>query len=231
MKFISLIVVLMMSFAVKPVSATESSQLKLSNYLKNLESYSANFQQQVIASNGHLMDTSSGQFYMKRPNQFHWEIVKPYEQTILSDGQLIYSIDVDLEQITITDIDSNIANTPLFLLTRKNPMLSTQFHVTEYSDDDLTDDVNIENDKIERFLLKPTDQSANFEHIQLGFKAGILNLIELYDSLGQITIIKMSNSRRNPILGDHYFHFEMTDDTKDYDVIDSTVQPIDSANR
>jgi len=230
MKSSLFLVVLFINLAFQVLSAAEqTAQIKLSNYLNHLESYSAFFQQQVVASNGHLMDTSSGQFIMKRPNQFRWQIFKPYEQIILSDGKTIWSVDIDLEQITISQADTSIANTPILLLSRENSELSDQFDVTLYNDTQGASEPAVHNDEnIERFLLKPKDQSANFEHIQLGFKAGILNLIELYDSLGQITIIKMSNIRRNPTLGNHYFHFEMIDDYKNFDIIDTSLQHLEN---
>ena len=77
---------------------------------------------------------------------------------------------------------------------------------------------------MERFLLTPIDNSSNFEQVQLGFEDGILQLLELHDSLGQITIIVMTNIRNNPILADNPFVYE---EFPDFDVIDSRTKGSD----
>lgn len=181
---------------------------RLSHYLSNLDSYEANFQQQLISGSRRLMETTSGRFLMKRPNRFRWQINAPYEQTVIADGKYIWSIDIDLEQVTVADIDESLANSPIMLLSQKNNQLQQYFSVEL---------MEVESD-LERFILKPNDSSSNFELIQLAFKDGILQLIELHDSLGQITIVTMSNIRNNPVLDNKPFVYQ---EMPDFDVIDS----------
>lgn len=206
------------------VNKIDLDSKKLHGYLQRLQSYSANFQQQLVSSTRRLMETTSGEFVMKRPNKFRWQIFTPYEQSIIADGKSIWSIDIDLEQVTITDIDENIVNSPIMLLSQNNDRLNEIFTVEELINEESISAVitesqpDINNTKKERFLLKPIDNSSNFERVVLGFNDGILYLIELHDSLGQITIVTMTNIRNNPILGeDNFIYIEMPD----FDVIDS----------
>ncbi|MFT5453297.1 MAG: outer membrane lipoprotein carrier protein [Enterobacterales bacterium] len=185
-----------------------NSMEKLNGYLVNIESYEANFQQSLSGVSRGNSETTSGRFLMKRPDRFRWQINFPYQQTIIADGQSIWTIDNDLEQVTVNEIDNSIANSPIMLISRKNNELEKLFTVVE-----------MESQKeLEKFLLKPKDGSSNFEFIQLGFKEGVLQFIELNDSLGQVTSIVMTNIRNNPIIGNHEFIYE---EIADFDLIDS----------
>ncbi|MCP3674016.1 MAG: outer membrane lipoprotein chaperone LolA [Gammaproteobacteria bacterium] len=191
----------------------------LNSYLENLESFDANFQQQIVSSSRRLMDTASGRFIMKRPGRFRWQTMTPYEQLIIADGKTVWTIDDDLEQVNVNDYDQNIVNSPMMLLSQKNKDINEFFTVQTLA---LESEHEAESDsKMQRFLLLPIDSSSNFEKIQLGFKEGILYLLELHDSLGQITIITMLNVRNNPIISDDLFVYK---EIPDYDVIDFRAQ-------
>ena len=184
-------------------------------YLLTLDSYEANFQQQVVSNSRRLMESSSGKFIMQRPNQFRWQIMTPYEQIIIADGKALWSIDKDLEQVTVADLDSNLVNSPIRLLTQENIKLDEFFNVQLQAAED-EDDI-----KMQRFLLRPIDNSSNFESVQLGFNDGVLQLIELHDSLGQITVVTMTNIRNNPIVDISAFVYKVI---PEYDFIDSRTQ-------
>ena len=196
--------------SVKADDITDPTEL-LYTYLQHLDSYEANFQQHIVSNTRQIMDSSSGRFLIKRPDRFRWEILTHYEQTIIADGKSIWSIDVDLEQVTVTDMEDNLVNSPIMLLSRKDAKPGDYFSVQK---------IESETD-MEMFLLQPLDSSANFEQVRLGFEGGILQLIELYDSLGQITIIRMTNIRNNPVMGNDAFIYQ---EMPDFDVIDSRLQ-------
>ena len=197
------------------LAKTKDASSILNSYLDNIESYDANFQQQIVSSSRRLMDTVSGRFVLKRPGRFRWQTMTPYEQLIIADGKTVWTIDNDLEQVSVSDYDSNIANSPMMLLSQKNKDIKEFFNVQMLESET----------EMQRFLLSPLDSSSNFEKIQLGFKEGILYLLELHDSLGQITIITMLNVRNNPIISDALFVYE---EMPDYDVLDFRVQEAES---
>ena len=45
--------------------------------------------------------TSTGTFEFQRPNRFRFDYRKPFEQTIVADGQTLWLYDVDLNQVTL----------------------------------------------------------------------------------------------------------------------------------
>ena len=188
--------------------ASLSANKKLQGYLASLESYEANFTQQVLTNNDTEFDRTEGQFVLKRPNRFRWEVKTPYQQTIIADGKVLYSIDHDLEQVTLADLEQSLTNSPIQILSKANQDLDAVFE-TEFGESD---------DRYEFFILTPKDPSATFEQILLGFSDERLASIELFDSLGQITVVRLLNVRVNPILGNEAFEYKPIEG---YDVIDT----------
>ena len=76
----------------------------------------------------------------------------------------------------------------------------------------------ITDDGLSYYADRSLDNSTNFESVHLGFDEGILQLIELHDSLGQITIITMTNIRNNPVVDMKLFIYQ---ENPDFDLIDS----------
>ncbi|MCP4413781.1 MAG: outer membrane lipoprotein chaperone LolA [Gammaproteobacteria bacterium] len=210
-RFITLFMILIFSQSSIKADDNTDPMEQLQGYLQHLDSYEANFQQHIVSSSRQLIDSTSGRLLIKRPNRFRWEVISPYEQTIIADGNNIWSIDVDLEQVTVTDMESNLVNSPIMLLSSKDAKPGDYFSVEQIKSDT----------EMQMFLLQPLDSSANFEQVRLGFEDAILQLIELYDSLGQITIIRMTNIRNNPVMGNEAFIYQ---EIADFDVIDSRVQ-------
>jgi len=206
-----LILLLMMVLAVTTSLATETEVTgseRLSTYLAKLDSYEANFQQQRYSSARDLMDSTSGRFVLSRPSQFIWQTFTPFEQKIVSDGKTLWTIDVDLEQVIINDVDERVENAPIYLLARNQADINNLFSV-EYQ---RLDDNN------EFFIMSPRDESGAFEGLRLGFVDGILKSLELNDSLGQLTMITMTNIRNNPILDIGQFSYTANDE---FDIIDN----------
>ncbi len=210
-RFITISMILIFSQSSLKADEITDPMEQLHAYLQHLDSYEANFQQHIVSSSRQLIDTTSGRLLIKRPDRFRWEVLSPYEQTIIADGKNIWSIDVDLEQVTVTDMESNLVNSPIMLLSSKDVKPGDYFSVEKLKSDT----------EMQMFLLQPLDSSANFEQVRLGFEDTILQLIELYDSLGQITIIRMTNIRNNPVMGSEAFIYQ---EMPDFDVIDSRVQ-------
>ena len=77
---------------------------QLKNFSKMTKTSSGEFLQQQISqgSDGKLKVNKelSGTFTFSRPGKFLWQVVKPYEQKILSDGKQLVMWDKDLNQAT-----------------------------------------------------------------------------------------------------------------------------------
>ena len=210
-----IVVVAIVLFFSQFVSAEEqTAEPSLQSYLDKLNSYEANFQQQRYSVNRQLLDTTSGRFVLKRPSQFVWQTYSPFEQTISSDGETIWTMDIDLEQVIISPVDQQIENAPIYLLTEAQQTIEEVFEIEHQVVE-----------KVDYFVLLPKDESGAFERLRIGFNAGTLASLELYDSLGQLTRINMTNIRNNPLVDVSQFSLSIPED---YDIIDN--RPISDPN-
>lgn len=212
MKFLSTALLCLCTLSMFAETASEqldnadSVSNELSARLENIRSFEANFVQQRYAANRGSEETTSGQFLLKRPNQFLWQTFTPFAQTVISNGEALWTVDDDLEQVIINPLDEEVQNAPILLLVRDQANIKELFTVEKQA---------IEEGDF--YVLHPLDSSGNFERVRIGFKDNVLNTLELYDSLGQLTRVTMTNSRQNQIVDATKFSAEIPED---YDVID-----------
>ena len=72
----------------------------LQDFVRDVKSGRAAFTQTVTAPDGAKKKTSSGSFEFSRPNRFRFAYAKPFEQTIVADGQKVWIYDADLNQVS-----------------------------------------------------------------------------------------------------------------------------------
>lgn len=168
--------------------AHAGARQQMTIFTKNLQGLSSPFEQTVYNPAGKLSDKSTGVVKLKAPRQFRWQTLKPYPQTIVADGNHIWIYDPDLEQVTVRNQSAEESNSPLAVLIESTEM-ERQFKVTEVA----------KSNGLEWLLLKPRKpDEAPFEKAMLGFSAQGLARMELYDGLGQRTVISFNQWQRNP---------------------------------
>ena len=204
-------------FAVAGVAHAGARQ-QMTVFTKNLQGLSSPFEQTVYNPAGKVSDKSNGVVKLKAPRQFRWQTLKPYPQTIVADGNQIWIYDPELEQVTVRNQSAEESSSPLAVLIDSTEM-ERQFKVSEAAT----------KNGLEWLLLMPKKpDDAPFEKAMLGFSAKGLIRMELYDGLGQRTVISFSQWQRNPKFAKSDFTFTPP---KGADVIGSvtpgaTVTPI-----
>jgi len=184
----------------------EGDKNPLNNFLKNLESFQADFVQTLSNEQGVTLETSSGVVYMQNPGKFRWDYQEPYTQLIITDSKTLWLYDEDLAQVTIRDIEASINNTPAAIISGQENI--DKFYVT-------VDMGNIEGyDWIE---LTPRDFENQYNSVRLGFNDDNLGMMVMFDNLGQVTRIDFLNPARNKRFGGPLFTFEVPDGV---DVVD-----------
>lgn len=168
----------------------------LDNFLKDLSSLKAQFEQQLFNETGKLIETSQGQMYIKRPNQFRWDYQKPYHQLIVADGENVWIYDPDLEQVTMKKLTQALGKTPALLLSSNRPIEEDFFVNPLPTKADIT-----------RLELLPKDAQAQFDSIRLNLRGETLLGFELVDNLGQTTLITFKQTERNQKLEESLFIF------------------------
>ena len=149
-----------------------------------------------MGAQGQTKPAQSGQFAFQRPGRFKWDVLKPYAQQIVSDGQQLFQFDPDLNQVTVRKVDQAIGSSPAAILFGSGS-LEQSFAVTALPD----------KDGLSWLRAKPRNGEAGFVHVDLGFSGSLPARIVLLDAFGQSTHIELSGLVSNPPLTAEAFRF------------------------
>jgi outer membrane lipoprotein carrier protein len=156
----------------------------------------AHFAQIVLDRDLKTLQQVTGTMQFARPGRFRWEYDRPYEQVIVGDGSRVWLYDKDLNQVTVRRVDRAIGSSPAALLAGSNEIEKDYVLRSMASRDGL--------DWLEAV---PRTRDTAFERINLGFGKSGLEVMELRDQFGQITVIKFSTIERNAKLAPEAFRF------------------------
>jgi len=194
MKIIKLFALLLFATA----SYAESNEDdRLTRFLDNMRTLQANFKQTLVDNQGVELESSSGVVFLKRPDKFRWDYKHPYQQTIVTNGEVLWFYDEDLEQVTIREVSSSVESTPVAILGSYED-INKQFIIIDME--------NIEGfDWVE---LTPRDIDSQYNSIRLGFDKEKLGMMVMFDNLGQVTRIDFTEEVINKKLDNGTFDFE-----------------------
>ena len=179
-----------------PFLAQAAAIEHLNDFLKNTRTLKAEFSQSVIGKNGRKPQNSSGTVAISRPGKLRWEIVKPYPQLVVGDGEKIWVHDPELKQVTVRKAGQAIGGSPAALLAGNND-LDKNFSLKEAGDAD----------GLSWLEATPKAADSGFERVRLGFAGSELRAMELLDTFGQTTLVRFSKIERNPALPASAFKF------------------------
>ncbi|WP_374726507.1 outer membrane lipoprotein chaperone LolA [Hydrogenophaga laconesensis] len=176
----------------------------LEKFLREVNSGKANFTQ-VVTSPRRASDnvarskTSSGTFEFLRPDRFRFVYAKPFEQTIVADGQTLWLHDVDLNQVTSRAQKDALGSTPAALIAAGADLkgLSDAFELKSAA----------ARDGLAWLEARPKDRNGQLQMVRVGFRQGQLAVLDIEDSLGQRSVLTFNNWQANaPLkLGDFKF--------------------------
>lgn len=211
---LSLRLFLVLTFIAVPVhsqtiepTTPSANDNRLKQFLSNLTSFSADFEQTLFNEFDEELEKSSGKVTLLRPGKFHWEYTQPYAQFLISDGKDLWIYDKDLQQVTVSAISTSIEKSPASLLAGD----------TDLGDDYIINDMGAL-DGADWVELASSDPESQYNSIRLGFNAQQLSGMVLFDNLGQTTRIVFKNSLRNVSVDTSLFDFKPP---ADVDVIDN----------
>lgn len=177
---------------------TESVIAELKQLLSPVSSLRANFKQTQLAVDGFEVRATEGEVELAKPGKMRWVSKPPFEQSIITDGDLLWIYDPDLEQVTVQNFDSR--NSPMMLLSGDLSTLTKEYSVSRGSGKN-------------SFVLTPLDEDALFESVTLRFNSKTPSLIEARDGLGELTRIELTQVKLNPELDDQLFQFDPPEGT------------------
>jgi len=185
--------------------------------LKETITYRAEFKQSVYRENSDIPEVTLGTFLIQRPNHFRWQTTEPFEQTIVADGESLWTYDPELEQATLQNQHAVLADSPLLLLTSTVDSLMQAFDISEITTrEEEGADKKPAQDK-HLFSLQPR-KSSLFESVHILIKDKKIEEFFLTDTLGGRTSVEFNNIKLNQKIDIYDFIFVPP---KDIDIIDS----------
>ena len=180
----------------------------LESFVKSVKTGRADFTQVVTppARDGQVprVKTSTGTFEFSRPGQFKFVYKKPFEQSIVADGQTLWLYDVDLNQVTARKQAQVLNSTPAALIASASDLkaLQADFVLTAEPDKDGA------KDGIEWVNATPKSKDTQVQQVRIGFRAGALSVLEILDSFGQKSRMSFTGFVANAPLDAASFQFK-----------------------
>jgi outer membrane lipoprotein carrier protein len=181
------------------IAAGADAVATLKDYLKGLNSLSADFRQVTLVpgSGDEQAFESQGRLFLRRPGLFRWEYDTPSEQLIVADGKRVYLQDTELDQVSHRSQESALEGTPAQLLASDRPV-EEFFTLKPLQRDDGR--VWVE--------LEPKAEDSQVVRLQIAFIDGQLDTLLMEDRFGQLTRFMFTGIERNPKLSDALFEFD-----------------------
>ncbi len=196
---------LLCSLGLGTVGAAADGLQDLEKFLRDVSSGKAGFTQVVTSPKRSTetvarSKTSTGTFEFLRPNRFRFEYTKPFEQTIVADGQTLWLHDVDLNQVTARGQKEVLGSTPAALIAAGTDLkgLSDAFDLKP----------GVAKDGLEWLEAKPKDRNGQLQMVRVGFKQGQISVLDIEDSLGQRSVLTFNGWQSNAPLKAADFKFE-----------------------
>ncbi len=186
-----------------PGSASVRSGLKqvldrLQRHYRDTNSFSAKFIEEVTTV-GAPKRQRTGLVSFRKPGRMRWEFAAPEVQTIVSDGDMLYSYDPDLNQVVQTPLKDAIKSSSAtsFLLGMGN--INRDFKAAFAN--------STPSDGLIQLIL---DAKAGGYKIEIGLDPKSYNLVtlRLTDQLGDVTKVDFSDIHNNVELPDSIFAFK-----------------------
>ena len=185
------------------VAAQAGALESLENFVRTAKSGRADFTQVITAParEGQAARTksSSGTLEFQRPNRFRFEYRKPFEQTIVADGQTLWLHDKDLNQVSQRKQAKVLGSTPAALIAAAPDMesLRRDFELQALPDQG----------GLQWVQATPRQKEGQLTNMKVGFRGDQLAALEILDSFGQRSVLTFNGLQVNAGVNEQAFRF------------------------
>ncbi len=189
-----------LTFGIGSGNASAAALDALGDFVKSTRSGKTTFTQVIVNKAGKTSNPASGTFQFQRPGKFRWVYDKPYEQSIVGDGDKLWIFDKDLNQVTVRKLGGALGQSPAAILAGSDD-LEKNFTLKEAPT----------KDGLEWLEATPKSKDTTFELVRIGLRrdAGGASLaaMELADSFGQTSVLTFGKLERNSAVNADTFKF------------------------
>ena len=185
------------------MAAHAGAMESLENFVRSAKSGRSEFTQVITApareGPAARTKTSSGTFEFQRPNRFRFEYRKPFEQTIVADGQTLWLHDKDLNQVSQRKQAKVLANTPAALIAASPDIetLKRDFELQALPDQG----------GMQWVQAVPRQKEGQLTSMKVGFRGDQLAALEILDSFGQRSVLTFTGMQVNAGVNADAFRF------------------------
>lgn len=200
---------LLLSGALMAQTPNADALKSLSQFLQQTQSGRAQFTQVVTSpaktDQAPRRKTSSGTFEFHRPQQFRFAYLKPFVQTMVSDGQSLWLYDADLNQVTVRKQSQALGQTPAAFIASTGDLKVLQAEFNLLAEPDA--------EGLQWIKATPKQSEGAVQTIRVGLKVQgqavpVLSVLEIVDGLGQSSRISFQNFEVNAKLAAETFQFK-----------------------
>jgi outer membrane lipoprotein-sorting protein len=180
-----------------------SEEINLKNYLTNINTMEADFEQSNYSNSNALIDKSIGRIKIKKPDNLMWDIELPFSKKIVLQKDTLRIFDSQLNQLLISSIPMEIENSFLILLLRDANVLNF------YS----IDKIEKQGDE-EQFSLIGNNRRNIFEKIEIYITKDKLSKFIFVSANNESIVLELMNVIINKKLPDKDFIINVSDNTE-----------------
>jgi outer membrane lipoprotein carrier protein len=178
--------------------AQDDARQALDNLLADVSTLAADVEQLIVESDGGVLEESQIRMYLKKPDGFYWETLSPFPELVVTNGQLLWNYQPDLEQVVIEDWNAQESELAAQLLSGNTASLAEEYRISS---------AGRQGDIIE-FDLTPFAADSVYQVIKISFVQDKLDMIHLRNKNGEQTVWRFTSLEKNTDLEDSLFEFE-----------------------
>ena len=180
--------------AVSTAYADTDSEL-LQEKLAKVSTMQADFSQEVVSAQGDLIQQSTGKLTIARPGNFHWQVISPDEELIVSNGIDMWLYSPFIEQVTIMNFSDAIAGTPFALLSGADASEWENFDVKKINN---------------TFVVSSNQNKVNANQFTFVFdESDKISQFSVKEAQGQTSTFTLSHYKSAIDLDDNFFEFSI----------------------
>ena len=180
-----------------------SEEISLKNYLININTMEADFEQSNYSNSNALIDKSIGRIKIKKPDNLLWDIELPFSKKIALQKDTLRIFDSQLNQLLISSIPMEIENSFLILLLSNANILNFYSIVKIEKDGDE-----------EQFSLVGNNRRNIFEKIEIYITKDKLSKFIFVSANNESIELELMNVLINKHLPDKDFIINVSDNTE-----------------
>ncbi len=176
----------------------------LETFIKSARSGRAEFTQVVTSpprdGQAARSRTSTGTFEFQRPNRFRFVYRKPFEQTLVADGETLWMHDVGLNQVTSRKQAKVLGSTPAALIASAPDLetLKRDFDLQALPD----------SGGLQWVQATPKTKEGQLTGMKVGFRGNELAALDITDAFGQRSQLTFNGMQVNGGVAPDAFKFQ-----------------------